>query len=23
MNGALHEDAPAKLNLCLFLGPTR
>jgi 4-diphosphocytidyl-2-C-methyl-D-erythritol kinase len=23
MTGALHEDAPAKLNLCLFLGPTR
>jgi len=23
MTGALHEDAPAKLNLCLFLGPRR
>ena len=23
MTGALHEDAPAKLNLCLFLGATR
>jgi 4-diphosphocytidyl-2-C-methyl-D-erythritol kinase len=23
MTSALHEDAPAKLNLCLFLGPSR
>jgi 4-diphosphocytidyl-2-C-methyl-D-erythritol kinase len=23
MTGALHETAPAKLNLCLFLGPRR
>jgi 4-diphosphocytidyl-2-C-methyl-D-erythritol kinase len=23
MTGALHEDAPAKLNLCLFVGPRR
>ena len=23
MTGALHEPAPAKLNLCLFLGPRR
>jgi 4-diphosphocytidyl-2-C-methyl-D-erythritol kinase len=23
MSGALHEPAPAKLNLCLFLGPRR
>jgi 4-diphosphocytidyl-2-C-methyl-D-erythritol kinase len=23
VTGALHEDAPAKLNLCLFLGETR
>jgi 4-diphosphocytidyl-2-C-methyl-D-erythritol kinase len=23
MSGALHEHAPAKLNLCLFLGPGR
>jgi 4-diphosphocytidyl-2-C-methyl-D-erythritol kinase len=23
VNDALHEAAPAKLNLCLFLGPTR
>jgi 4-diphosphocytidyl-2-C-methyl-D-erythritol kinase len=23
MSAALHEDAPAKLNLCLFLGPVR
>jgi 4-diphosphocytidyl-2-C-methyl-D-erythritol kinase len=23
VNGALHETAPAKLNLCLFLGPRR
>jgi 4-diphosphocytidyl-2-C-methyl-D-erythritol kinase len=23
MSGALHETAPAKLNLCLFLGPRR
>jgi 4-diphosphocytidyl-2-C-methyl-D-erythritol kinase len=23
MTGALHEDAPAKLNLCLFIGPRR
>jgi 4-diphosphocytidyl-2-C-methyl-D-erythritol kinase len=23
MNGALHEAAPAKLNVCLFLGPRR
>lgn len=23
MTSALHEEAPAKVNLCLFLGPTR